>query len=99
MLPSLVTVLLVVTSLFGTLPSPNTPVATAADQKAEKQRDVTVVLKKGTDPREGARGTRANPTHLYDHVIDGFCRDVAAAGDPRAGAPPGCDRRRPGPSG
>ena len=39
-------------------------------------RDVIVVLKRGTDPRAVARGPGATPTHVYDHVIDGFAATV-----------------------
>ena len=72
LLPSLIAVLLVATIVFGAMPPPIAAPAVARVQESEKQRDVIVLLTRGTDPRAVARGVGARPTHLYDHVIDGF---------------------------
>ena len=72
LLPSIGAVLLVTAIVLGEMPPPIAAPAVARAQEAEKGRDVIVVLKRGADARSVARGIGAHPTHLYDHVIDGF---------------------------
>jgi subtilisin len=74
--PSLCAVLLVATIVLSGMPSPTTAPAVAGDQKAEQRRDVIVLLKRGADPRAVARGAGAKPTHIYEHVIDGFAANL-----------------------
>jgi subtilisin family serine protease len=75
-LPTIVATLLVATIVLGGIPSPIAPPAVAGNQQGEKQRDVIVVLKRGTDPGAVARGAGAKPTHVYEHVIDGFAASL-----------------------
>jgi subtilisin len=78
LLPTFVAALLVAMIVLGGIPSSIAPSAVAGDQQGEKQRDVIVVLKRGTDPRSVARGAGAKPTHVYEHVIDGFAASLPA---------------------
>ena len=70
--PTFFATLLVATIVLGGIPSLIAAPAVAGEQKAQKQQDVIVVLKRGANPRAVARGAGARPTHVYEHVIDGF---------------------------
>jgi subtilisin len=76
LLPTIIAALLVTTIVFSGMPLPIAAPAAAGDQKAEQRRDVIVLLKRGADPRSVARGAGAKPTHLYEHVIDGFAANL-----------------------
>src|SRR5215203_5904446 len=72
LLPSLIAMLVVAMGLFSEMPLLITSPEIAQGQAAERQRDVIVILARGANPRAVARGVKARPTFVYDHIIDGF---------------------------